>query len=313
MRPPRATSQRLLGSVLLLLAVSFAASGCSVTRYVPWSHHGAAGAPPTASRATKRANSDAAPRASRSSKSSHDEANPAKPAPLTLRDHAAADPTQPYWPFRIAEVQVAGDSTTEAEASLRGALKRDPGYAPALALLSKLYYREGRYQEGVMLLEPVRQHPEALEDRDRDALLAGLALHEEALGNDAAARQAVLGLRPRDLPQAGSALVYVMLRSERPDSASGLATAALDQGPASAVNLNNYGITKLRAADVEGAERAFRSAIVKDPTLPGPYYNLAILHKFYRLDDAAAADDFQRYWSRSHDDPDSLAAVFGRK
>jgi Tfp pilus assembly protein PilF len=78
----------------------------------------------------------------------------------------------------------------------------------------------------------------------------------------------------------------------------------------SAVNLNNFGITRLRAGDVDAARRAFARAIDRNPALPGPYYNLAILEKFYVFDEAAAARWFSQYWSRSTEDPDSLRAVF---
>jgi hypothetical protein len=47
-----------------------------------------------------------------------------------------------------------------------------------------------------------------------------------------------------------------------------------------------------------------------DSHLPGPYYNLAILEKFYLLDDAAAAHWFQKFQQRSSDDPDGLAKLF---
>jgi len=304
----RAAVLVVLPAGLLLLA------GCS---QVPFLHRGSSatsGSVPTAARPIKPSK----PTASKTSARKPKQGEPAKPnatrpGNLTLRDHAAVEPTEPYWPFRIAQMQFAADSLPEAESSLRDALRRDPGYAPALALLSKLYFVTSRNQEAVTLLEPVLQNPDGLEARDRELLLAGLALHQQALGNDPGARAALAGLKRRDLDHAGSAMVYVMLRGDRPDSALEVAAATLDQGPSNPVNLNNYGITRLRAGDVEGARRAFLSAIDRDPTLPGPYYNLAILNKFYLLDDGAAADSFKRYWSRSHDDPDSLAAVFGRQ
>jgi Flp pilus assembly protein TadD len=80
--------------------------------------------------------------------------------------------------------------------------------------------------------------------------------------------------------------------------------------PKRAANQNNYGITRLRAGDPDGAREAFQKAIKLDPTLPGPYYNLAILEKFYLFDDAAAAKWYAAYRARSSDDPDGLAHVF---
>ena len=231
--------------------------------------------------------------------------------PPALREQLALEPAQPYWPYRLAQIQCAADSLPEAEAMLHEALHRDPNYAPALSMLAKLYFDHGRYEEGVQLLEPVRQHPDAFAADDRAALLAGLALHEESLGRSESARGILTGIGQRDLGHTGSAMVYVLLHGDKPDSAGDLAAKTLNDGPSSAINLNNYGIARLRAGDVEAARRAFMSAIERDPTLPGPYYNLAILGKFYRFDDAGAADAFRRYWSRSHADPDSLAAGFG--
>ena len=54
--------------------------------------------------------------------------------------------------------------------------------------------------------------------------------------------------------------------------------------------------------------------------LPGPdrtyadgaAYNLAILDKFYLMDDASAQGWFKSYWALSHDDPDSLRSAFSR-
>ena len=223
---------------------------------------------------------------------------------------SAAHPSEPYWPYRLGELELASDSLAAAEDALKAALSRDPAYAPALALLSKLYYRSGRHADAVTLLEPVRSRPEAFPDGARQILLAGLALHEEAMGRADLAARALAGARPADAREAGSAMVYVLLRGEQPDSAAALAAAALHADPHSAANQNNYGITRLRAGDPDAARRAFLAAIDRDPNLPGPYYNLAILEKFYLFEDQEAARWYQAYRKRSHADPDSLAGVF---
>jgi tetratricopeptide (TPR) repeat protein len=225
------------------------------------------------------------------------------------REQIALQPQQPYWPYRLGQIELAADSLDAAEAALRASLERDPNYAPALSLLSKLYFETGRHAEAVKLLEPARSRPGAFSSDARQMLLAGLALHEDALGRPDLAGAALTGMARADLEHAGSAMVYVTLRGETPDSAGALATAALG-ADRSAANLNNFGITRLRAGDPESARRAFQSAIDRDPSLPGPYYNLAILEKYYRLDDAAAARWFKTYWKRSQDDPDSLLGVF---
>lgn len=109
-------------------------------------------------------------------------------------------------------------------------------------------------------------------------------------------------------PSAGA---YLALRGPTPGDARPLAEAALRDDAKSAANQNNYGVTRLHAGDPARAREAFMKAIEIDPKLPGPYYNLAILEKYFVLDDDAAATWFGRYWSRSHADPDRLAEAFG--
>jgi tetratricopeptide (TPR) repeat protein len=209
--------------------------------------------------------------------------------------------------YRLAREHVAAGSQAVAESELRELLASDPAYPPALALLSKLYFEDGRHREAIALLEPVRLRPETFDPAARTALLAGLSLHEDALGRTDLAREA---LAAAGTGAAGSAGVYLALRGDAPDSATALARDALRHEGKSAVNLNNFGITRLRAGDLDAARRAFTNAIERDPALPGPYYNLAIMEKFYRFDDTAATRWFGEYWNRSHADPDSLRAVF---
>jgi len=228
------------------------------------------------------------------------------------RTRVASFPDDPYWHFRLGQFYAAADSNAEAEAAYRSALARDAQYAPAMAALSKLYYQTGRHEEAVRMLEPVRSNPATFTEDSRAALLAGMALHLDALGRPDLA-EATVPRSEGDLKHTGPAMVYVGLRGDRPDSVADLARATLREDSHSAVNLNNYGITRLRAADPKAARKAFHDAIERDPSLPGPYYNLAILEKFYFVDDEAAAGWFRDYWKRSHDDPDSLRAVFESK
>ena len=224
---------------------------------------------------------------------------------LEVREQAALDPAQPYWPYRMAEVYLEADSTAQAEAALENALARDPSYAPALSRLSRLYYDSGRHSLAIARLEAARQAAGGL----APPLLAGLALHYDALHRVDEAR-AVMAQIPRSDREAGSALVYLTLRGERPDSAGALADALLDRDSGSAANHNNLGITRLRAGDPVAARKAFLRAIDLDPRRAGPYYNLAILEKYYLFDDASAARWFKAYAQRSRQDPDSLFGVF---
>jgi len=176
-------------------------------------------------------------------------------------------------------------------------------------LLSKIYYDTGRHQEAIEMLEAARKREGGFGGAMPPALLAGLALHYDAIDRPDLAAPIVSTL-PRPDRELGPTAVYLTLRGSSPDSATAMASTVLDKDSKSAVNQNNYGITRLRAADPEGARKAFMNAIDRDPKLPGPYYNLAILEKFYMLDDAAAAKWFRLYWERSTEDPDGLAQVF---
>ena len=266
------TSARRLVALALLLALAGTLPGCGVRLMT---RHAATGVP--------------APRAAA--------------APLE-------DPRDPYWTYHHAEKLVGADSLVAAEHELRASLALDSTYAPALALLSRLWYADGRHREAVALLEPVRRHPDAWPAEARAGLLAGLALHEAALGEPQLAREAMAPALHANERAAGSAGVYLALSGDAPDSAADASREMARRDGHSAVNQNNVGITRLRAGDPDGAKKAFEAAIERDPALPGPYYNLAILEKYWRFDDEAATRAFRAYWQRSHDDPDGLFAVF---
>ncbi len=228
------------------------------------------------------------------------------------RVRAEAEPAEPWWPYRVATLEAQAGRRESSEASLRAALARDPAYAPALTRLSQVLYEQGRHAEAVQLLTPVREGGVTLSDSDRPAVLSGLALHQVALGRDDQARAAMGLLARGDRDDAAGVAAYLAVRDTSEAQALRLTEAALREAPKSAANHNNRGIALLRAADPDAAERAFQRAIELDPARPGPYYNLAILERFYRLDTAAATRHFQQYWRYSHADPDSLFAELGR-
>lgn len=225
---------------------------------------------------------------------------------------AQQDPNEPFWPYRVAQLQSAAGFTPQAEDALRTAIARDSSYAPALSTLSRLLYEQGRHEEAVRLLAPVRAQRMPMPPADRAAVLSGLALHEAALGRDDEAR-ATLGELARDeRDDAIAAQAWLAVRGTDNTSALRLTEQAVKADGTSAANHNNRGIALLRAADPDGAAREFERAIELDPARPGPWYNLAILERWYRLDPVAAAKRFQQYWTRSHADPDSLYAELGK-
>ena len=229
---------------------------------------------------------------------------PSTPAEAHAR--AALEPGEAHWPWRTAVLYVAADSLREAEASLERALAIEPRHAPSLSLLARIQFEQRRHAEAIRLLEAARADRAAFPDGMPAELHEALALHYDAADRieDARASLAAAGDGAT-----GAARAYLHLRTEAAPDREGLAERAAKRNPKSAANQNNLGIARLKAGDPDGAANAFEKAIDLDAALPGPYYNMAILEKFYRLDDAAARAWFRRYRERSNADPDNLAQV----
>lgn len=227
------------------------------------------------------------------------------------REAAALAPAEPYWPFHVAELYAAADSLPGAETAIADALARDPDYAPALTLRSRLDARAGRHEAAIRSIEAALARPGAFPSGPPRELIEGLALHYQAIGKGDRAQALLAGAAPRKGPPS-PALVALTLDSATPENAAPLAEAAVKNDPRSAVNQNNWGVTLLRNGDPLAAKKAFEWATKSDPALAGPWYNLAILHKYYLFDDSTASASFAEYWQRSHRDPDGLAALFGR-
>jgi tetratricopeptide (TPR) repeat protein len=229
-----------------------------------------------------------------------------------LTKHSSENPSEPYWPFRIAEVLEAKKQVEGAESQLRESLARDPSYEPALALLSQRLYQDKRHEDAVRLLEQARQHRSGILPVE---LCAALALNYEALGRkqDAdALLQGALG-RSVDWKENGPALVYLHLKGDRFLDSPQIARKSLEADPTSAVNLNNYGIAQLYEGDPQGAKQSFLKAHDLDPDLPGALYNLAIVDHFYFFQEESARQWYRRYRSLAPEDPDGLESALARE
>jgi Tfp pilus assembly protein PilF len=224
------------------------------------------------------------------------------------RAKLALAPNEPYWSFRLGELYAAADSTNLAMQYLTTALGVDPTYAPAAALLSKIYYEVGMYAQGVDLLDGFL----ARNTQAPDELRVALALHLDALG-DVARADAALAQCSQDSEAAHQARAYVALRGQHPKTALDPAKHALDADDASAVNHNNYGIALLHAGRPVEAREQFKNALSIDDQLPGALYNMAIVEAFYFFDESAGREWFARYKKVASDDPDDLAARLGPK
>ncbi|NNE07858.1 MAG: tetratricopeptide repeat protein [Gemmatimonadetes bacterium] len=224
----------------------------------------------------------------------------------SLLERATHDPNEPYWFYAAATLQQETGEVDAARASLRASLDRDPFYEPAAALFAKLCFDRGEHDEAIAVLEPCAENFTA-----SPAILTALALHY-----DAAARYAEAdALRERlTVPGAhwvdqGASLAYLHLRSDDLAGAERTAENALIADTGSAANQNNYGIALLYRGDPKAAEEYFARAIEIDPSLPAPYYNLAIVSKYYYFDDAAGAEWFKQYEEIGDGlDPDGIAA-----
>lgn len=221
-------------------------------------------------------------------------------------EHARVDPSEPYWPYRIGEIYAGADSIEQSINSLQSTLSMDPGYAPAAALLSKIYYDGALYNAGVTLLEDfIAKKPGC-----PDAIRAALALHLEALG-DVDRAQTVLLDCSENSREVHAIRTYVTLRGDNVDSALQFATQALESDDKSAANQNNYGVALLCAGRPIEAREAFMKALRLDKDLPGALYNMAIVEAFYFFDEQTGKEWFARYQQYASEDPDDLGTLFG--
>jgi hypothetical protein len=228
------------------------------------------------------------------------------------RERAVTLPADAYWPYRVATLCVSLDSLELARATLNQSLARDPGYAPALALASRLDYATAHHDDAIAVLESARMAAQRESKDLAPELLAGLALHYDAAGRETEAQQALADIPKEAHRAADAAAATIALRHDDRGAAARLAETAVHESPNSAACQNNAGIARLQAGDVRGARAAFLAAIALDATLPGPYYNLALLEKFYTFDDVAALGWFTRYRALSSDDPDGLGPLLGQ-
>jgi tetratricopeptide (TPR) repeat protein len=222
------------------------------------------------------------------------------------REKMALAPQEPYWKFRMGELYATVDSTGQAFSYLTAALAVDSTYAPAVALLSKIYYMAGQFEPATALLDNFIAHNPAAPD----ALRAALALHLEALGDVDRARSVLDGCSAGS-KEARAARTFVTLRGDESKSVLDTAKQVLDDNPRSAANHNNYGIALLHAGRPYEAREAFLEALDINEKLPGAMYNMAILETFYFFDKNAGRGWFTRYKRLASDDPDDLASVFG--
>jgi tetratricopeptide (TPR) repeat protein len=227
----------------------------------------------------------------------------------TAETSAVLAPGDPYWPHSLGMLYASVDSMGRAEGWWVKALAVDPTYPPALSRLTQAYYLDGHHKDAVLRLEAAKAICAQRKVPFPPELEADLALHYEALEETDKANALRMDMEARNVVPA-SVGAYLLLRGADFLAAREPAERAMVQHPGSAVHFNNFGITRLQAGDPVEARKAFLQARELDPALPGPLYNLALVEKFYFMNDEAAREWFDRYWTLSHDDPDYLRAEF---
>lgn len=216
-----------------------------------------------------------------------------------------ATPREPYWPYHLAQLYLNADSTSAAIDNLKRSLDVNPNYAPAVSLLSRIYYDARMYPQAVTLLDGYLSRNAGASD----ALRAALALNYEALG-DADKADAALAACSTESREAFGARVLAMLGRNDANALLAGAKRALDDDTHSAANHNNYGIALLVAGRPYEARDEFKTALDLNDELAGALYNMAIVETFYFFDDALGREWYTRYLRIGHEDPDNLKAHF---
>jgi len=223
-----------------------------------------------------------------------------------LVERMAGDPLESYWPYRMAEIQVALDSTAQAQTSLDRVLELDPDHEAALLLLSKLYYEGERYEAASSMLQGALDR----KPQHGDALRMALAINLDALGELEAAEQLIAQCE-EDPQRRRGVETFLSLRGDGYLESRAIAEAAVESDPENASNHNNLGVSLLYEGDPEAARDAFLRALELDPQLAGALYNLAIVETYYFYDLDKGRSWFERYAQLESEDPDELGAVFG--
>lgn len=246
------------------------------------------------------------------------EASPQEQMPA-LRERTEQFDEEPFWPCELGRMALAADSFAVADAAFTRALERDPAHVPSASLRASLRHRTGRDETS---LEELATFETALLTEGGAwpaELELARALHLAALGRFSEARTS-LARAPRlrtggggslEAAQLASITAYIELAGDDPRGAAGPAQDAASADPDGPVQQNNLGITQLIAGDPERARESFLQAAERDPTLPGPLYNLAITEQFYFFDPSAAREWFERYLTLDESDPDNLRSVLG--
>lgn len=230
------------------------------------------------------------------------------------RHQASVFGAEPYWQWKLADLLVMADSLDSAEAAYTKALAIDDGYPAALLGITELHYNQGRHAEAIPLLQSAINRTADLNsvpmgsESSQVKLRAALALHYEAFGDAGAAEDIIRDLKRNSSGwnERNSLEPYVLLRGEDFRRASEPAKMVVTLAPGDAVAQNNYGITLLQAGEPDLARDAFMKAIEMSPNLPGPYYNMAILERFYLFNDDEAMVWLERYGNLATEDPDQL-------
>ena len=220
-----------------------------------------------------------------------------------LESQLLLSPEDPYWPWAIGVQAMDADSAEVAEIWFKSSLQVEPLYAPALSHLTALQYQQGRHEDALALLNAAEASWSGVFPR---TLMAGKALHQQALGSQAEAENTAA---TADVDAVSS---FVYLKGDRFRLAQFPAKVAHEIDSRNPTVLNNMAITLLQQGNARGARDMLREATVLAPELPGPLYNLAAVECFYFRDMEEAQVWMDRYLMLDQQDPDGIAEAIAR-
>jgi adenylate cyclase len=201
---------------------------------------------------------------------------------------------------------------TEAAALFEEAVRRDPQYARALAVLANAL----SYQANFRYIDAEAGYTRARELAERSLAIAPtveahivLARDAELVRQDTAAADAhfrtALELNPTD-PRTLQFRALFLSRNGRVDEAIGYARRAVDLDPLHPGSHNNLAVVLREAERLEDAEAAYKEALRVSPEDPIILENLAnLMSRLERYDDALAY--LERSTKGRPDDVQSLA------
>jgi tetratricopeptide (TPR) repeat protein len=209
--------------------------------------------------------------------------SPRLPDADALRAEAAAAPQSAEPLYQLALLQYGDGEPEPALESLRQSLRREPLYAPSLALLAKLLHDAGRSAEALAYFKKLGV------DTLPEPVRLNVALLYADVGNTVQARKLLQGLASGAWADAALVnLAYLDLVDEDAVAARKRLEGGLGAAGDAPEAINNRALAELRAGDVESGARRLKELAAEHPELGTAQLNLALLLRHYLFDPEGA-------------------------